>query len=73
MPTFASIINLWETPAQLAEDLGEEVGTVRQWRNRDSLPDRVWKKTVEAAQARGLEGVTLEVLAEIAAQQARAA
>lgn len=73
MQTFASIINRWETPAQLAEDIGEEVGTVRQWRNRDTLPDRVWKKTVEAAQTRGFEGVTLEVLADIAANQARAA
>lgn len=73
MNTFAAIINAWESPGQLAEDLGEEPGTVRQWRNRDTLPDRVWKATVEAAERRGIAGVTLEVLADIAAGQARPA
>ena len=73
MQTFTDVINRWEKPSDLAEDLGEEVGTVRQWRNRDTLPDRVWKATVEAAERREIPGVTLEVLAEIAAQQARAA
>ncbi len=73
MQTFTDVINRWEKPSDLAEDLGEEVGTVRQWRNRDTLPDRVWKATVEAAERREFRGVTLEVLAEIAARQARAA
>ncbi|WP_422036560.1 carph-isopro domain-containing protein [Reyranella sp.] len=66
MQTFADIIDAWESPAALADDLGEEVGTVRQWRNRNRLPDRVWKKIVEAARARGIEGVSLDVLAGIA-------
>lgn len=75
MPTFADIIDLWPKPAPvtLAGDLDELPGTVRQWRNRSVLPDRKWKATVEAAQRRGIEGVTLEILAEIAAQDAGAA
>lgn len=73
MKTFADIIDAWGSPAVLAEDLDEEVGTVRQWRNRNRLPDRVWKGTVEAARKRGIEGVTLDLLAELAAQGVRAA
>jgi hypothetical protein len=69
--TFSEIINRWGSPADLAEDLGEEVGTVRQWRNRNSLPDRVWKGAVASAAKRQIDGVTLEVLAEIAARQAQ--
>lgn len=69
MTTFADIIDLWPkpSPVTLADDLGEHAGTVRQWRNRAVLPDRVWKKVVAAAENRGIEGVTLEVLATIAA------
>lgn len=70
--TFTDIINAWEKPGLLAEDIGEEVGTVRQWRNRDTFPDRVWKAAVAAAARRGIEGVTLELLASIAARAHRA-
>lgn len=75
MRTFSAIIDLWPDPAPVtfAEDLGEESGTCRQWRNRNTIPSRVWKKTVEAAERRGIEGVTLDELAQIAEQQARAA
>jgi len=73
MHTFADIIDLWPKPAPvtLAADLGEQPGTVRQWRNRSVLPDRVWKATVESAERREIPGVTLEVLAEIAARAAQ--
>lgn len=68
MKTFADVIDLWPRPVTvtLAADLAEQPGTVRQWRSRSVLPDRVWRKVVESARARGIEGVTLELLAEIA-------
>ena len=70
MPTFADIINLSPkpSPVTLGADLGELPTTVRQWRNRSVLPDRKWKAAVEHARRRGIEGVTLEILAEIAAR-----
>lgn len=70
MPTFADIINLWPKPAPvtLGGDLGELPVTVRAWRTRNVLPDRTWKAAVEHARRRGIEGVTLEVLADIAAR-----
>ncbi len=68
MKTFAALIDLWPKPVTvtLAADLSVPPGTVRQWRSRSVLPDRVWRKVVESARSRGIEGVTLEVLAEIA-------
>lgn len=68
MKTFAALIDLWPKPVTVtfAADLSVPPGTVRQWRSRSVLPDRVWRKVVESARMRGIEGVTLEVLAEIA-------
>lgn len=75
MQTFAQVIDKWPdpSPVTLGEDIGVPAGTVRQWRNRNSLPDRVWKATVTAARKRGIAGVSLELLADIAAREARAA
>lgn len=75
MQTFAEVIDKWPepSPVTLGEDIGVPAGTVRQWRNRNTLPDRVWKATVEAAQKRGIPDVNLERLAEIAARQSEAA
>ncbi len=76
--SFSEIINAFENgansgPIVLALQLDEEPGTVRQWRNRDVLPDRVWAATVAAAGRLRIEGVTLEVLAGLAAKKAKAA
>lgn len=68
MSTFSAVIDRWPEPAPvtLAADIGEEPGTVRQWRNRNVLPDRVWLSVVEAAGRRGIDGVSLELLASLA-------
>lgn len=75
MRTFANIIDLWPQPAPVtfADDIGEEAGTCRQWRNRETIPPRVWTRVVAAAERRGIPGVTFEGLAKIAADQAKAA
>lgn len=71
MRTFSDIIDLWPNPAPstLGDDIGEEPATVRQWRNRNTLPPRVWTRVVAAAVRRDIEGVTFETLASIAARQ----
>lgn len=71
MKTFRDIINLWPKPAPVnfAEDIGEEPGTTRQWRNRNRLPSSRWLRTVDAARKRRINGVTLEALARIAEAQ----
>jgi len=71
--TYTEVINLWPKPAPvtLGEDIDEAPGTVRQWRNRDVLPEYKWLDVVKSAERRDIRGVTLEVLARIA--KARAA
>ncbi len=69
MNTFSSIIGLWPSATALAEDLGENPVTVRAWAQRNSIPGDRWLLIVSAARRRGIQGVTLEVLARIAAGQ----
>lgn len=67
MESFASIIALWPSAEDLAQDISVPGVTVRQWRRRDSIPPRHWNDIVQSAAARGLSGVTVQHLADIAA------
>lgn len=56
LPIFA----VWEHNAEaMAADINESGVTVRQWRNRKSIPPRAWAKIMEAA-ARREASITLE-------------
>lgn len=70
MENFSSLIALWATAEELAADLdiggGSPGGTVRAWKRRNSIPAEYWLPLVFAAQKRGIPGVSLEVLAQIA-------
>lgn len=66
--TFADVINLWPSAVALAEDVGVKEVTARAWRAR-GIPAEYWTGVVAAALVRGFEGVTLELLAELAAAQ----
>ncbi|WP_172822725.1 carph-isopro domain-containing protein [Paramagnetospirillum marisnigri] len=68
MKTFADIIALWGTATALAADIGETGLNVRAWRNRNSIPASRWLDVIAAAKRRGIEGVTLDVLARLAAR-----
>lgn len=72
MRTFAAVIDSWPdpSPVTLADDIGEEAGTVRQWRSRNTLPPRVWVAIVAAAGRRGVAGISLECLARLAEKAA---
>lgn len=67
MTTFTDIINLWPTATELAADVSQTGLVVRAWRNRNSIPAEHWLRVVDAAARRGIEGVTLDLLARIAA------
>lgn len=69
MDTYADIIGLWPSAEALGDDIGESGVTVRAWRNRNSIPAYRWLDIVEAADARGIAGITLDVLASIAAKR----
>lgn len=68
--TFADVINLWPKPGatSLASDIGVAIITVRAWRVR-GIPAGYWIDLVAAAWRREIQGVTLELLAEMAARQ----
>lgn len=69
--TYADIIGLWPSAEALADDIGESGVTVRAWRNRGSIPSSRWLDIVAAAERRGLRGVSLEVLASVAAAKSK--
>lgn len=75
LSSFAAIINRWpcERPNHAAAAYAAAIGTsslnTRAWRNADSIPCSWWKATVEAAAAVGFEGVTYDLLAELAHQK----
>lgn len=71
--SFASITRLWPKRADLARDLGTYDGLVQQWMLKDFIPCEWWQALVGAAARRGIEGVTLEVLAELAQRRRLAA
>ena len=66
MRSFADVIRLWPSAEQLADDLRIKGVTVRQWRNRNSIPAEHWIRLIEVARARALS-VTLDDLARLAA------
>lgn len=74
---FRGIIDIWDKPSGLADELDEKHGTVRQWYRRNSIPADRWNDVVLAAKKRGHKEVSLALLANLAAsgsaRKARAA
>ena len=66
--THADLINLWPSLSAFAEDLDVQYVTAKAMRRRDSIPAGYWLHMIASAEARGIEGVTLDVLAPAAAR-----
>lgn len=65
------IYDIWDGNAEaLAADIGESGVTVRQWRNRRSIPPKYWSRIVGAA---AIKGATIELSQFIPPEQGRAA
>jgi len=69
MNSFAAVIAAWPSAAAFADDLGVLDVTARAWKVR-GIPAAYWVDVVNAAQRRGIEGVTYELLAHLAARPA---
>ncbi len=65
--TFLDVIEKWPSTKALSLDVGAKHEAVKQWRKRNSIPATFWLPLEEAARRKGIEGVTLFTLAEIAA------
>lgn len=73
MKTFADIIDAWPSRREFAGDCGVSYNTAKQWVTRDSIPPCYWSRIVLAASERGLAGVTLRALVQIAETRRSAA
>lgn len=67
MHTIAEVLARWPTDADFARDIGVKPNHAQTMKVRNSIPSAYWSQIVAAAAARGIEGVTLELLASIAA------
>jgi len=71
MRTVRNIITLWPSASEMARDLGlkrESHGTVM--KTRGSIPVWHWARLIQAAEKRGIEGISYEVLADAHARHA---
>jgi hypothetical protein len=68
MTTYTEIIDRWPSLTTYAADIGVRYGTAQVMRYRGSIPARYWKRVVAAAARRGIEGVSLDLLASIEAE-----
>ena len=73
MNSYTSVCSLWESDHELAADIGATAFAVQKWRQRDKIPPGWWQAIVDAAKRRGIKGVTLEKLADIAKRKRQAA
>jgi hypothetical protein len=74
MQSFRELIGCWESCEAMARDLGlggEHAGLrVRQWKRRDSIPAELWRRVEAAAHQRGLQDITVGLMADLAAAKA---
>jgi hypothetical protein len=54
MISFLDVIDLWESPQVLADDLGSKLTRVQKWRARRRIPPKAWPEVLDAAKRRGL-------------------
>lgn len=67
MRSFSDIIQAFGGVVPFRDAMGLPDVNARQMKQRDSIPDGYWSRVVAEATARNIEGVSLDVLAEIAA------
>ena len=67
--THADIINKWPSLSDFADDLAVEYGTAKAMRRRASIPVNHWPKVMAKAAARGIEGISLDVLVASVARE----
>lgn len=70
-----ALIDQWPTIAEFASDVGCGYEAARQMRRRKKIAPEHWASVVSASKGRGIDGVTLEWIAEqrATAQQGKAA
>lgn len=72
MDDFRSIINAWPDLDTLAADTGASKEAVKKWHRRNTIPAEYWVALIAAAPMRRIEGVTADLLADLAKRQVAA-
>lgn len=70
MRTFEEVFEAFGGPAALSKETGIPTYHTQTMKTRGSIPPGYWSEVVDAAARLGIEGVTLETLAAIAAAKA---
>ena len=65
--SFSEIVDLWPSFAAMADDIGAKANTVAKWHLRDRISPDCWLAVAEAAERRGYDGVTVDLMARLAA------
>lgn len=73
METFIDLIDAWPTLSAFADDIGVSYEAAKAWRRRNSVPAPYWGRLIECAAARGIPGVTADLLVGLAAAKPCAA
>jgi hypothetical protein len=69
METFTKIIDAFGGPARFAEAMGITASHAGVMKARQSVPSEYWSRLVSEASHRGIQGITHESLAELAASK----
>lgn len=64
--SFAAVIEAWPSVGEYGEDIGVDSMHARALKYRDSIPPEYWLRTEAGAAKRGIDGVDIKLLAEIA-------
>lgn len=70
MNTFTGIIGLWPHKSEFAVDVAVPYERAKAWAARDSIPGQYFAVVATAAQRRGHDHVTVQLLSDIAARRA---
>jgi len=62
MRSFSEVLARWDSRQAVAQDCGVTYGVVKQWERRGSVPARYWAALLKGAEARGIKGLSLELL-----------
>jgi hypothetical protein len=73
MQTFRDIIGLWPSHRAMAGDIGANHWAVAKWHQRDNIPPEWWNDVLAAAVRFGHEGLTAQLMADIAGKRREAA
>lgn len=63
--SFADIVRLWPSYADLAEDCGVAYQTVAAWARRSSIPHEHWEHVERSARKWRIKGVTYDYLRSV--------